>query len=78
MPWISKMTPNMLELRIAKTSDQPGITDLIRRVYHEYGEQLCLDGADSDLLNIATNYLNRLAETEVDFPAPQPGPGRSE
>lgn len=47
----------MPHLRDATNPDGPAIMALIDRVYREYGDRLCLDGADSDLHDIDANYF---------------------
>ena len=46
-----------LKLRPAVASDQAGIIDLVNRVYGEYGDCICLERADGDLLDIESSYL---------------------
>lgn len=46
-------------LRDAHSSDANGIIDLITAVYREYGETMCLDAGDSDLLHIEQVYRGR-------------------
>lgn len=43
-------------LRRAGAADQPGIIRLIDSVYREYGDRVCLEGAESDLLDLAGIY----------------------
>ena len=50
------MTTKLL-LRTASASDQPAIIRLIDAVYQEYGDQVYLQGAESDLLDIQQNYF---------------------
>jgi putative acetyltransferase len=47
-----------MQLRQATTEDTYQILQLIDEVYHQYGDQLCLAGADSDLLDIEGNYAS--------------------
>ena len=47
----------MMQLRPARPEDQAAIMALIDAVYHEYGDRLCLDNADRDLLDIDTHYI---------------------
>jgi putative acetyltransferase len=49
----------MLHLRPARPEDQPAIIHLIDTVYREYGDRLCPQGADSDLLDIDSHYVER-------------------
>ena len=44
------------QLRPAVAADQPGIIELINRVYEEYGDRICLEQADGDLLDLQTVY----------------------
>jgi len=44
-------------IRLATGDDQNAIIGLIDSVLREYDDQVCLDGADSDLLNIPVNYF---------------------
>ncbi len=46
----------MPNLRSAKNSDSKQLIHLIDTVYREYGDQICLEGADQDLLDLATHY----------------------
>lgn len=45
--------------RNATVDDQPAIIALITEVYEEYGERMCLEGADSDLLDLDAAYTQR-------------------
>ena len=47
----------MMQLRPAGPEDQAAIMALIDGVYHEYGDRLCLESADHDLLDIAAHYV---------------------
>ena len=47
----------MMQLRPAHPEDQIAIMALIDAVYHEYGDRLCLENADRDLLNIDAHYM---------------------
>ncbi len=40
----------------ASTTDSKKIIKLIDGIYHEYGDSICLENADSDLLSIERNY----------------------
>lgn len=44
------------QLRPATAADQPGIIDLVNRVYEEYGDRICLEQADGDLLDLQATY----------------------
>ena len=46
-----------LVLRPAHNTDQPGIIALINAVYQEYGDEVFLEGAESDLLEIDETYF---------------------
>jgi hypothetical protein len=46
----------MLHLRAARREDEEAIRRLIDTVYREYGDRLCLEQADSDLLDIDSHY----------------------
>ena len=47
----------MMQLRPARPEDQTAIMALIDAVYHEYGDRLCLENADRDLLDIDAHYI---------------------
>ena len=47
----------MLHLRPVRPADQDAIMALIDGVYREYGDRLCLENADRDLLDIDGHYL---------------------
>lgn len=47
----------MIHLRAARREDQEAIMALIDTVYREYGDRLCPEGADSDLLDIDRHYV---------------------
>ena len=55
----------MHTFRPANEADQPAIIELITNVYHEYGEQMCLDNADKDLLDIEASYRGKGGEFVV-------------
>jgi putative acetyltransferase len=46
----------MMHLRPARPEDQAAIMTLIDTVYREYGDRLCPEDADRDLLDIAAHY----------------------
>ncbi len=48
-----------LLLRLGKNADSPQVIRLITDVYAEYGETMCLDKGDRDLLDIETGYFKR-------------------
>ena len=48
-----------LTTRFATEKDQAAIIELIDSVYREYGDQICLTGADQDLLNLKTAYFDQ-------------------
>jgi len=48
-----------LQLRPASNQDSDAVTKMISDVYDEYGEQLFLEGADADLLDIESSYAGR-------------------
>jgi putative acetyltransferase len=48
-----------LKLRRASNSDCGQIIELISGVYREYGETICLEDADQDLLDLESNYFAR-------------------
>ena len=54
-----------LRIRPAIARDLPGIIALIDAVYWEYGERICLEGADSDLLAAHESYGRRGGEFVV-------------
>ena len=78
-------TPTNLSLRPAAVSDEPGIVALIDRVYAEYGDRICLEDADGDLLQIEEYYVTpggafvvltdglRILGTHAILPLPQAG-----
>ncbi len=43
-------------IRPAERSDQPKIVRLIADIFREYGETICLDNCDSDLLDLNRNF----------------------
>jgi len=45
-----------VQLRPYNSTDNDAIVALIEEIYLEYGEKLCLEGADSDLVDIETSY----------------------
>lgn len=51
-----------LRLRTANRDDQHGIISLIDSVFREYDAQVCLEGAEQDLLDIQTNYIGKGGE----------------
>jgi putative acetyltransferase len=48
---------NRPTLRPFAADDEDGVIALVDRVYREYGERLCLKGADRDLTDIPGTYL---------------------
>ena len=46
-------------LRLANIQDLNGISALIDSVLQEYGDHICLDGAEADLRDISSNYFDR-------------------
>lgn len=54
-----------LKLRAATAADQPGIIDLVNRIYGEYGDRICLERADGDLSDIELNYYGQNGEFVV-------------
>lgn len=55
----SLSSPTRLTLRVATNEDAAAITDLIDRVYREYGDRVCLEGADQDLFDVEASYDRR-------------------
>lgn len=47
------------QLRDARSCDAPGIIALITSVYSEFGETMCLESGDKDLLHIDQVYWER-------------------
>jgi putative acetyltransferase len=47
---------SQFDLRPATPADRDSIIALIDRVYREYGDRICLDDADADLLDISASY----------------------
>ena len=47
----------MMQLRPTRPEDQAAIMALIDAVYREYGDRLCLENADRDLLDIDVHYM---------------------
>jgi len=47
----------MMQLRPTRPEDQAAIMALIDAVYREYGDRLCLENADRDLLDIDAHYV---------------------
>ncbi|HMO14228.1 MAG TPA: GNAT family N-acetyltransferase [Pirellulaceae bacterium] len=66
-----------LEIRPASGQDREGVISLIDAVYREYGDSVCLEGAESDLLDLPDYYRNQsgefwvLAESSVTTQQPQ-------
>lgn len=52
----SRIDMTMLQFREYTPADRDDVIALIDRVYAEYGERLCLENADSDLLDIPAIY----------------------
>ena len=48
-----------LRLRLATEHDQPQIVALIDSIFREYDAEVCLEGAEADLLDIQLNYVSR-------------------
>lgn len=48
-----------LKIRTASNQDRAAITELIDGVYQEYGDRVCLEDADSDLLDLEASYAGR-------------------
>lgn len=48
-----------MRLRPYCSTDRDGVITLIDGVYREYGDVICLEDADGDLLDIEANYLAR-------------------
>lgn len=46
-----------MQLRPFRPEDREGVVALIDGVYREYGDQVCLENADADLLDIPGHYL---------------------
>lgn len=53
---MSELGLHSLNLRPYEPADRDGIIHLIDSVYREYGDAICLEHADSDLLDIAGHY----------------------
>ncbi len=45
--------------RLANHRDQAAIIELIDQVYREYGDRVCLSGADQDLLDLKAAYFDQ-------------------
>lgn len=45
-----------MRIRLAARTDQPQIVRLIADIFREYGETICLDNCDSDLLDLERNF----------------------
>lgn len=45
-----------MPIRLAQRNDQPQIVRLIADILREYGDTICLDNCDSDLLDLQKNY----------------------
>ena len=45
--------------RLANDHDQEAIIELIDQVYQEYGDRICLSGADQDLLDLEATYFDQ-------------------
>ena len=48
-----------MKFRDAQQSDWEAIRDLIALCYKPYGERICLDGADADLLKLEESYAGQ-------------------
>ena len=48
-----------MEIRPAVNDDQLQIQELITLCFAEYGEQLCLDDSDRDLLDLSGHYVEK-------------------
>jgi putative acetyltransferase len=46
----------IMPIRLADRTDQPQIVRLIADIFREYGETICLDNCDSDLLDLERNF----------------------
>ena len=53
------MFQNRPTLRPATDADSEALVSLITAVYHEYGEVMFTEGADSDLLDLEARYAGR-------------------
>lgn len=49
-------TRGEISLQPATRAHQPAIIELIGSVYEEYGERICLEDADQDLLDLESSY----------------------
>lgn len=47
-----------MQIRTAAKTDQPQIVRLIADILREYGDRICLDNCDSDLLDLQRNYFS--------------------
>jgi len=45
-----------MQIRLAQRKDQPQIVRLIADILREYGDTICLDNCDSDLLDLEQNF----------------------
>ncbi len=45
-----------MHIRPAAGNDQQALIELIDSIYRQYGDRICLDGADRDLLDLETAY----------------------
>lgn len=45
-----------MQIRLAQRKDQPQIVRLIADILREYGDTICLDNCDSDLLDLEKNF----------------------
>lgn len=47
---------NLFHVREARRTDSEGLIQLIDTVYREYGDKICLEGYDADLLEVPESY----------------------
>lgn len=53
------MSESEVGLRPARRGDETAVIALVDSVYREYGDRICLTGADHDLVDLERNYFDR-------------------
>ena len=62
---LCKIKKPVMIIRSVTSGDRQAVTTLIESVYGEYGEQVCLDGAEADLLTLPEPYRQQGGEFVV-------------
>ena len=45
-----------MQFRVAKAGDSGGIITLLDSIFREYGDRVCLDGSEADLVSLPAHY----------------------